>query len=126
MYKITPHQDGDLLESGVTKYITLAEEVTVDKLIEYGFTNRHKPRLSFGRMLSEDVSLSVVVDVETLKITRIDVLDDDFCQPYNYQSILATDSTHTYARKVFDGVDKWLTRMQEDGIIKGYTRGMYV
>ncbi|MFO1442865.1 hypothetical protein KDN24_06505 [Bacillus sp. Bva_UNVM-123] len=125
-YTITPPKEGELTEKGFTKRIKINEGVTVKQLLEYGFSNNHKSTLYFMRMVGDDESFSLKLDKESLKITSIDILDENFLQPYDYQSILMKNRHQKYAQGVFDNVDKILEKLQNDGIINGYHRGMYV
>lgn len=125
-YSITPPVEGELTKKGFTNRIKLKENVTVNKLLEYGFTNSNKATLYFMRMVGNDVSFNISIDKNTLEISRIDVLDEDWLQPYDYQAILMKDKNNTFARGVFNNVDKILKKLQYHGIITGYQRGMYV
>ena len=96
-YKIVPPTKGELTSKGFTNKIKINEGVTVNHLIQYGFTNNHKPSLYYSSMVGEDISFNLSVDKETLEITSIDVLDEDFGQPYDYQMFLMNGSDNTYA-----------------------------
>lgn len=78
------------------------------------------------KMLIDDISFNLRVSKKTLKITDIDVLDENFMQPYDYQAMIMDNRNYTTARKVFDKVNEILSKFQDDGIIAGYQRGMYV
>lgn len=125
-YKITPPTKDELTSKGFTNKIKINEGVTVDQLIQYGFTNNHKPSLYYSSMIEEDVSFNLSVDKETLEITSIDVLDEDFGQPYDYQMILMDGIDNSYAKRVFDKVNDIFNQMKVAGIITGFKRGMYI
>lgn len=126
MYTIETPKPEDLLKNKTTKLITLTGGMSTDKLLEYGFTNYNEPTLYFCRMLDGNISFNLSVTKDSMSIERIETLDENFLQPFDYQSILSKDNTHKFARKIFDKVDKVLTKLQQDGIIQGYKRGMYV
>ena len=59
-------------------------------------------------------------------ILKIDVLDEDFLQPYDYQYVLKKNPNHTVARAVKDSVDSELCKIQDYGIIRGFDSANYV
>ena len=125
-YTIQRPKKDELTRKGFTKRIKLTEGMTAERLLQYGFSNHHAPTLYFGRMVGPEISFNLVVDKKSLFIKNIDVLDEDFLQPYDYQAMLMRDQTHPLARQVFDEVDKVLSKLQDDGILNGYVRGMYI
>ncbi|MCL1696345.1 hypothetical protein [Lysinibacillus sp. BPa_S21] len=126
LYKIKPPTKEELTSKGFTNRIKLKSNQTVESLTKYGFSNHHEPTLYFCRILIDDISFSISVDKKSLWIKNIDVLDENFLQPYDYQRILMNDMNHKYARMVFDKVDVVLNKLQNDGVIEGYTRGIYI
>ena len=56
----------------------------------------------------------------------IDVLDEDFGQPYDYQWILSRDPDFAYARKVAVNVERELRILADAGVLVGWREGMYV
>lgn len=75
--------------------------------------------------LGNDITLNVTVP-ENGSRGRIDVLDEAFCQPYDYQLILAKNPRHPIANKVRDQVEAHIAKLQELGIISGHVRGEYI
>ena len=83
-----------------------------DKMKEIGFTEYRKGYLYFCRGIQFpkekryrglDISFSVTIPRDGTDI-RIDVLDEDFCQPYDYQMILSKSPNHTCANIVNEQV----------------------
>lgn len=124
--KIEMPPSDQIAESGFNKNIKINPKQTTQSLIDYGFTNHYEPHLYFLQMLNENISFSITVIKETLEIERIDVLDEDFCQPYDYQSILMRENDFEFARRIYYQVNNILSKMQEDGIVTGFQVGMYV
>lgn len=56
----------------------------------------------------------------------IDLLDDEFCQPYDYQSILNRNPTNICAHKVLEFVETEIKKLQDAGIISGHVEGEYI
>lgn len=57
---------------------------------------------------------------------QIDVLDENFCQPYDYQYLLNVNPTLDYPNKVADECEKWFRKLSEWGLLHGWHEGMYV
>lgn len=72
-----------------------------------------------------EISFSVSIPKDISDI-RIDVLDDDFCQPYDYQSILNKDPNFELALIVLEQVEKWMEYLQFKGVLSGHVKGEYI
>lgn len=123
---IVPPKKEDLTKRGFNKNIKIETNQTVKSLLEYGFTNHNEPILYFCRNLGNDISFNLSIDKESLEIKNIDVLDEDFLQPYDYQAILLKDKNHKFAKNIYYKVNDILSKLQKDGIINGFNVGMYI
>ena len=56
----------------------------------------------------------------------INVLDDAFCQPYDYQRILYNNPKFKVALIVKEQVEKWMAYLQENGVLSGHVYGEYI
>lgn len=56
----------------------------------------------------------------------IDVLDEDFGQPYDYQYMLEKDSSHPFANYVKEEVEHWMKMLADAGIIEGHEYGQFI
>lgn len=107
------------------------------RMREFGFTDYAKDRWYFCRginfkdvkkkkgLSNIDISFSVTIPKDGSDI-RIDVLDEWFCQPYDYQYILEKDPGHKIANIVKEQVEYWMEKLQEEGVLKGHVRGEYI
>lgn len=109
------------------------------KMREIGFTDYAKDRWYFCRGLqinfngtkkkrglnNVDISFSVTIPKDGSDI-RIDVLDELFCQPYDYQYILGKDPGHKVANDVKEQVEYWMEKLQEEGVLEGHVKGEYI
>ena len=130
MYKI-PEPEGlvfpefEVNERGINKNIKI--NVLEDKKMrEIGFTDFRKDTWYFSRMLKKEISFSLSVNKENPADFRIDVLDDDFCQPYDYQSILSKNKNHQFAKEIMVLVEKHMAYLAESGIVEGHIYGEYI
>ena len=73
-----------------------------------------------------DIYLSVRIYKDNPGNYCIDVIDDDFGQPYDYQYILSKNPSHEFALKVKSKVEKEVWRLVDAGVISGHKRGAYI
>lgn len=107
------------------------------RMREFGFTDYTKDRWYFCRGINFknvkkkrglndiDISFSVTIPKDGSDI-QIDVLDEWFCQPYDYQYILEKDPGHKIANIVKKQVEYWMEKLQEEGVLEGHVRGEYI
>lgn len=72
-----------------------------------------------------EISFSVTIPKNGDDI-RIDVLDEAFLQPYDYQRILSDHPDHETALIVQEQVERWMDYLQEGGVLSGHIRGEYI
>ena len=72
-----------------------------------------------------DISFSVSIPKEISDI-RIDVLDEDFCQPYDYQRILNKNPNFELALIVLEQVEEYMEYLQSKGVLSGHVKGEYI
>lgn len=94
---------------------------------EAGFTDHRDGIWYYCAMLSDvsGISFNCTINKKTNHV-KIDVLDEDWLQPYDYQSILKEDTKHHYALLVHAQVQKQMQKLQEIGIIDGYIPNDYI
>ena len=85
----------------------------------------------FNRVIlpRQNISFNVFIPKEYPENFQIDVLDDSFGQPYDYQSILSKptyDEPNQVAVKCYQEVEKYMERLQKAGIIEGHVKGEYI
>ena len=78
------------------------------------------------RSFSFDVSFNISFKKEDGKNLKIDVLDEAFCQPYDYQKMLKDDESFKPALQVHANVQEIMSKLSEAGIISGYTANDYI
>lgn len=92
-----------------------------------GFTDCVPEDWYLCRPVSDDRTTSL--DVTAAKDGsdwRIDVLDEDFGQPYDYQWLLSQNPDLAYARRVAANVERELRVLADAGVLIGWEEGMYV
>lgn len=72
-----------------------------------------------------DISFNVSIPKDGSDI-RIDVLDEDFCQPYDYQSMLHKNPTFEPALIVYEQVEEFMEYLQSKGALSGHIKGEYI
>lgn len=91
-----------------------------------GFTDFVKTTWYYSTMLGEEVSFNVTIEKNNSLQFAIDILDDDFCQPYDYQYILGRNPTHEFALSIKAKVEKEMLYLMKQGIISNYKIGDYI
>lgn len=94
---------------------------------ELGFIDRDGDGWYLCRPVSDDsdITLNVIIDTED-DDWRIDVLDERYLQPYDYQMILNANPDRAYARMVADKCEEWFRKLSDAGVLDGWKPGMYV
>ncbi len=104
-----------------------------EEMREIGFINYNKEwhfrrSITFPReprYKGFDISFNVSIPKDGSDI-RIDVLDEDFCQPYDYQSILCKNPTFKLALIVYEQVEAWMNYLQSKDVLSGHIKGEYI
>lgn len=101
---------------------------------EIGFTDYSKDYWYFSmpiifpntkRYHGFNISFSISIPKDDSDI-RIDVLDDNFCQPYDYQYMLNKNPTFEPCLIVKEQVEKWMKYLQDNRVISGHVYGEYI
>ena len=113
------------------KYNILSDE----KMKEIGFTDYSKDNWYFCRMIKFpkdkkeyrgfEISFSVSIPKDNSNI-RIDILDEDFCQPYDYQYMLDKNPKFEPCLIVKEQVEEWMKYLQDNGVLSGHVYGEYI
>lgn len=101
---------------------TVLEE---NRMRELGFTDHLDTTWYFSRMLGMDISFNVSIPKDGRRL-RVDILDEDFGQPYDYQSILKKNPGFAFAEEVKAKVEALMEMLADAGVIQGFVKGMYL
>lgn len=72
-----------------------------------------------------NITFSVTIPKEDKDI-RIDVLDEDFLQPYDYQWMLSSNPNFEPCLIVKEQVEEWMKYLKKQGILHGHEYGDYI
>lgn len=107
-------------------------ERTDEELTKYGFTNYHKPTMYWAREVGPNVGFNISINRETRKV-EIDILDEDFCQPFDYQSMMKQAEDLEIEPQalglpylVHEKVQAIMKQLVDDGILTGYQPNDYI
>ena len=110
------------------KYNILSDE----KMRDIGFTDYTEDTWYFCRMIKFpkghrgfDISFNVSIPKDNSDI-QIDVLDESFCQPYDYQYMLDKNPEFEPALVVKEQVEDWMKYLQDNEVISGHVYGEYI
>ena len=120
---------------GTNKKIT-ANILSDEKMREIGFTDRCKdcwyfcryiefPKEKKYRYLQNEITFNVTIPKDGSDI-RIDIIEEDFGQPYDYQHILKNNKNNNVCLIVKEEVEKWMKYMQDNGVLNGHVYGEYI
>lgn len=101
----TKHQNNAALS------MSPAEDSTMRRL---GFTDHREGYWYLCCSVSPDHDMTLNVEIaKDGSDWQIDVLDENFCQPYDYQYLLNVNPTLDYPNKVADECEKWFRKLSE-------------
>lgn len=94
----------------------------------------YSPNWYFMRMIKfpkekrwRDVEISFTVNIpKDGSDINIMVLDDDFCQPYDYQYMLSRNPNNECANIVKEQVEEFMAYLQDNGVLSGHRYGEYI
>ena len=101
-----------------------------DEMHTIGFTDRDPSKWYYYRMAPGlgngiEISFNVTIPKDGSDIEII-TLDEDFLQPYDYQSILEHNPNLECALKVRDFVEEQMKYLQDTGVLSGHRNGEYI
>lgn len=96
-----------------------------EKMRDIGFTDYCKDKWYFCRDITEDVSFNVIIPKDGSDIEII-TLDEDFGQPYDFQSIIENNPAFEYALKVKEGTYQLMEYLQNNGVLSDWQPGVYI
>jgi hypothetical protein len=123
----------------------MAEEVEVNKngnnvkikchllpeaeMRKFGFTDYAGDTWCYSKPVykkSYEISFDISINKLDADNYRIDVLDEDFCQPYDYQHMLENNPTAEIPLKISEDVEREMARLADAGIVSGHVYGEYI
>lgn len=92
---------------------------------QFGFTDHLPDTWYFVTRVGDGISLNISIKKDTHDLT-IDVLDENFLQPYDYQYILTLDEENSFAQQVKKEVESHLAFYSGLGVIQGFMPDIYI
>lgn len=98
-----------------------------DEMRKIGFTDLNPEVWYFCKRICKegDISFSVMIPKDGSDV-RIDVLDECFLQPYDYQYILRKKPDFKFALQIREAVEDWMTYLHDNGVLTGHNRYDYI
>lgn len=112
----------------------VANILTDSEMRKAGFTDNNKKYWSFMRQIKFpknkrykyfDISFNVSIPKDGSDIS-IDILDEHFGQPYDYQYMINNNPDFEPAWIVREQVEFWMNKLKESKIISGHKYGDYI
>jgi hypothetical protein len=101
---------------------TVLPEVEMRKL---GFTDHSAVAWYYCSRVGAGITFNVSIPKDGSRF-RLDVLDEDFGQPYDYQEYLVRNPKQEFALGVKAEVESQMNFLSIAGVISGFTRDMYI
>lgn len=123
----------ELNSHGVNKLIK-ATILSDEKMKEIGFTDHSKDSWYFCRRIKFPntkrykgfrVTFNVTIPKDGTDI-YIDILDEAFLQPYDYQYMLEENPDFDTCLIVKEQVEEWMEYLQDNGVLSGHVYGEYI
>lgn len=109
------------------------DHTDADKLRKFGFLMFGSifdipPHWHWHGFVTKSVSLDINYYVKPYKGAQLQILtiDEDYCQPYDYQYLLKNNPHLDYALRVFERVEAHMKLLADAGIISGHEYGEYI
>lgn len=97
-----------------------------EQMRKIGFVDLNKKRWYFYKDITNfEITFNVSIPKDGSDI-NIDVLDEDFLQPYDYQHFLYNNPSHNIALQVKEKVEEWMKYLQDNGVLEGHKYGEYI
>lgn len=104
-----------------------AHVLSDDDMVNAGFKKQNGLWTYFRSLGSDtDVSFSVIIKQGNESDFHIDVIDENFGQPYDYQHILKQNPNNKFSLRIWTEVEKHMKKLTDAGIIAGHTFGQYI
>lgn len=123
-----------LNKHGVNKVIK-ANLLPDKQMRDIGFTDYREGYWHFMRcfkafksnaMFTNEISFNVSINKNDPEDLRIDVLDEDFCQPYDYQYMLEKNPNSETPIRIQAFVEEWMDYLHKKGVLSGHVKGEYI
>lgn len=113
-------------KAGQNSNIKLNPNLKEKTLLDFGFVKEPTSEYYMMSKLTSDISFNIDIDIETNDIS-IEILDEDFLQPYDYQIMLKNPNyIPKIAKIVHHKVQKLMKELMDSGIIEGYVENDYI
>jgi len=97
-----------------------------EQMRKIGFTDYLEGYWYFFRDLGNEISFSVTINKADAEDLCINILDEDYCQPYDYQKYLKNIPENEFVIKIRDKVEYWMKYLQDESILSGHIKGEYI
>lgn len=101
-----------------------------EKMRELGFTDHRESYWCFCKIVYKDgmagISFNISINKNDPEDYRIDVLDENFLQPYDYQYFLSKNVNVSCSQAVKKEVDTLMLWLKDAGIVSDWNVGDYI
>lgn len=112
-------------ENGVNANIK-AHILSEDKMRELGFTDFREGYWYYCKDLGGDITFNLSINKTNALDFKLDILDENYCQPYDYQYMLILKPDSRFATQIEKAVEEQMKYLQNAGVLSGHVRGNYI
>lgn len=96
-----------------------------EEMRELGFTDCVKSTWYLCKKVSDDITFNVFIKKRTAAV-KIEVLDEDFLQHFDYQNQIRGGRKDRYILLIHDKVQNYMAWLMRNRVIEGYRLGDYI
>ena len=113
------------LNSNGTNAAIKAHILSDEKMREIGFTDHMPKNWYYCKTIARDITFNITIPKDGSDIEII-TLDENFCQPYDYQYMLKNNPHFQFALQVKERVEQIMSYLQSVGVLSGHEYGDYI
>lgn len=113
------------LNSNGTNAAIKAHILSDEKMREIGFTDHMPKNWYYCKTIARDITFNLTIPKDGSDIEII-TLDENFCQPYDYQYMLEKNPQFPFALQVKERVEQIMSNLQSVGVLSGHEYGDYI
>lgn len=113
------------LNSKGTNAAIKAHILSDEKMREIGFTDYMPKNWHYCKTIARDITFNLTIPKDGSDIEII-TLDENFCQPYDYQYMLEKTPSFQFAFQVKERVEQIMSYLQSVGVLSGHEYGDYI
>ena len=97
-----------------------------DKMKDIGFSENREGFWYYCKSLGSEITFNLIINKADILDFQIDILDEDYMQPYDYQEMLELAPKDKFTNNIKYKVENIMEYLKDNKIIIGHIRGEYI